>query len=93
MSKPKYCSLKPPNFVTINIPCHITTSHTHTHTHTHPHTHTHTTHYTDPNETDCFGGWFGNVLTKYILGYDMMIISSFKNLLPEKVGAYVHMHT
>ncbi len=41
---------------------------------------------TDPKETDCFGGWFGSFLTKYFLGYDMMIISSFKNLLPEKVG-------
>ena len=41
---------------------------------------------TDPDKTDCFGGRFGNVLTKYFLGYEVMIISSFKNLLPEKLG-------
>ena len=41
---------------------------------------------TDPDKTNCFGGRFGKVLTKYFLGYEVMIISSFKNLLPEKVG-------
>ena len=40
----------------------------------------------DPDKTNCFGGRFGKVLTKYFLGYEVMIISSFKNLLPEKVG-------
>ena len=28
----------------------------------------------DPDETDCFGGMFGNTLTKYFLGYDIMSV-------------------
>ena len=36
----------------------------------------------DPESTICFGGPFGHFITKYFLGYDMMVIASFKNLLP-----------
>lgn len=36
----------------------------------------------DPENSTCFGGSFGQFITKYFIGYDMMIIGSFKNLLP-----------
>lgn len=41
----------------------------------------------DPENTTCFGGKFGRFITKYMLGYEMMIIASFKNLLPAIQGA------
>jgi hypothetical protein len=42
--------------------------------------------YIDPENNTCFGGGFGRFITKYILGYEMMIIASFKNLLPASQG-------
>ena len=49
----------------------------------------------DPENNTCFGGGFGRFITKYILGYEMMIIASFKNLLPASQGlrtCMVHYH-
>ena len=46
--------------------------------------------WTDPDQSSCFGGPFGNFLTKYFIGYDIMVIASFKNLLPEGMGKYVY---
>ncbi|CAI8025541.1 Membralin [Geodia barretti] len=43
--------------------------------------------YIDPENNTCFGGGFGRFITKYILGYEMMIIASFKNLLPASQGS------
>ena len=40
----------------------------------------------DPEQARCFGGPFGKFLSKYFLGYDMMIITSFKTLLPTGHG-------
>ncbi len=40
----------------------------------------------DPEQVTCFGGSFGQFLSKYFLGYDMMVISSFKGLLPPGHG-------
>lgn len=45
-----------------------------------------TTFILDPSQSTCFGGPFGQFLTKYFLGYDMMIIASFKHLLPPNLG-------
>ena len=42
-----------------------------------------------PENATCFGGQFGQFITKYFLGYDMMIIASFKNLLPLVQGEYM----
>lgn len=42
--------------------------------------------YADPSKVTCFGGPFGQFLTEYFLGYDMMVISSFKSLLPSNRG-------
>ena len=44
----------------------------------------------DPHKSSCFGGPFGQLLTEYFLGYDMMVISSFKDLLPSNLGKSVH---
>ena len=43
----------------------------------------------DPEKVSCFGGSFGRFITKYFFGYEMMIISSFKNLLPIEQGTYI----
>ena len=43
----------------------------------------------DPENTTCFGEEFGQFITKYFLGYEMMIIASFKNLLPQIQGLVV----
>ena len=40
----------------------------------------------DPSKNTCFGGSFGKFLTKYFLGYEMMVISSFKDLMPQTYG-------
>lgn len=48
--------------------------------------------YADPENTTCFGGEFGQFITKYFLGYEMMIIASFKNLLPQIQGMVVYVH-
>ena len=37
----------------------------------------------DPDNSTCFGGSFGFLLTKLFFGYEMMVIASFKYLLPE----------
>eukprot|EP00731_Ephydatia_muelleri_P018618 Em0011g658a len=39
--------------------------------------------YVDPDNSTCFGGSFGFLLTKLFFGYEMMVIASFKYLLPE----------
>lgn len=41
---------------------------------------------TDPSKNTCFGGGFGQFLTQHFLGYDMMVISSFRGLLPSNRG-------
>lgn len=41
---------------------------------------------TDPENTTCFGGPFGRFISRYFLGYEMMVIASFKNLLPLEHG-------
>lgn len=40
----------------------------------------------DPENSTCFGGQFGYFISKYLLGYEMMIIASFKDLLPAGQG-------
>lgn len=47
----------------------------------------------DPNKSTCFGGPFGQFLTEYFLGYDMMVISSFKGLLPSNRGKLSLLHS
>ena len=42
----------------------------------------------DPETSKCFGGPFGQFISKYLLGYDMMIIASFKNLLHPTQGTH-----
>lgn len=49
-------------------------------------------HSIDPDMITCFGGSFGQFITKYFLGYDMMVISSFKGLLPSNHGKRLNVH-
>ena len=36
---------------------------------------------TDPNNESCFGNFIGRFLLRYVLGYNVLIYSSLKNIM------------